>query len=114
MKLQHDIRSGGAEIHDHIAGLAQLNSALHGVYDDGVGRQDLHHHIAGAVDLIGIGGGLTAELLKLRQTGLRHIVTQNGAAALLYDILRHRQTHDAKTQKTDLHMPVPLISPATA
>ena len=71
--------------------------------DDGVCGQDLHHHIAGAVNVIGIGGNFAAEILEFRQPGLRHIVAQNGAAAFLHDILGHGQTHNAKTQKSDLH-----------
>ena len=73
------------------------------MYDNGVCGQDLHHHIAGTVDLIGIGGDLAAKILEFRQSSLRHIVTQNGAAAFLHDILGHGQAHNAKTQKSDLH-----------
>ena len=103
VQIQHDIRRGGAEVDDDVAGFPQFDRTLHRMNDDGVRGQDLHHHVAGAVNVIGIGGNFAAEILEFRQPGLRHIVAQNGAAALLYDILGHGQTHNAKAQKSDFH-----------
>ena len=109
IQLPDNVGRGGAEVDDDIALLAVLHGGLHRLADDGVGGQDLHDDIAVRIDLDllchrrAAGGG------ELIQTIPRHIVAQNLTAALLQQVLRHGKSHNAQTQKTDLHVSHLLI-----
>ena len=101
VQLQNDVRCGGAQVHNHIAGLAVLDGLLHAVADDGMGGQDLEDHVAGLVDFCRVTDGDAACLPEGVHLLLDHIVAQHGQPALLHHVFRHRQSHDAHSQKSD-------------
>ncbi|CAN4071468.1 hypothetical protein HHFLNI_HHFLNI_05355, partial [Dysosmobacter welbionis] len=105
VQLQNDVRCGGAQVHNHIAGLTVLDGLLHAVADDGMGGQDLEDHVAGLVDFCRVTDGDAACLPEGVHLLLDHIVAQHGQPALLHHVFRHRQSHDAHSQKSDfLHI----------
>lgn len=101
IQLLNDIRRGGIQIQNDIAGFAVLHGLLDGIDDDGVRGEHLHNDVAGLVDVHRIGGGLAAGSSELIQTGLRHVKAQNRVAALLQHVQGHRQTHNTQTQETN-------------
>ena len=101
VQLENNVGRGGAQVHDHAAGLAVSDGLFHAVPDDGVGGQDLHDDVAGLVDLLRLGNGAARgdEALPLL---FHHVVAQDLTAGLFQQILRHGQAHNTHTQKTNL------------
>ena len=92
IQLLNDIRRGGIQIQNDIAGFAVLHGLLDGIDDDGVRGEHLHNDVAGLVDVHRIGGGLAAG---------SSVKAQNRVAALLQHVQGHRQTHNTQTQETN-------------
>ena len=104
VQILDDVGGGGAEVDDDVAPLAVVYGVLHGLADNGVGGQDLHDDVTLLINIRLLLHRRTACGGELVQAILGHIKAQHLAAALFYQIFRHRQAHDAQAQETDLHI----------
>ena len=104
-----DVGCSGAQVYDDAAGLAKLDGLFHGVTDDCVGGEDLHDDVTGLVDLICVLHSGAACGSEFFQALFRHVKAHDLMTRLLDQILCHRQTHDAHTQKTDFHSIISFI-----
>ena len=95
VQLLNNVRSRRTEVHDDVAGLTVLNGLLHGIADNGVGRQNLENNITVLIDLHRVADRRAACRREVVQLLLGNVIAQNLTAALFYNILCHGQSHNA-------------------